>query len=97
MTKKKQTKPRAKKAKDGLHYSYEASKSFCEQIGLFWLGDDFVKQADAEAFLLKFTQAQVDAAMKHHLWQVKFLFDPKTYDWKHRFLLAAHFLFGGKK
>lgn len=80
-----------------LNYDYTASKAYCESIGLFWLGDDFIRAADAEAFALNFTQEQVDAAMRHHLWQVRFLFNPKTYKWKMRIALALHFLFGKAK
>ncbi len=80
-----------------LNYDYTASKAFCESIGLFWLGDDFVRAADLEAAQLAFTQEQVDAAMRHHLWQVRCLFNPKSYNWKHRIALALHFLFGKMK
>lgn len=82
-----------------LHYKYKKSQAFCEQIGLVWLGDDFVRASDAEAFKLKFTQKQVDAAMRHHLWQVKFLFTPTTYPYLSRIKLAFMFLTGftGKK
>lgn len=77
-----------------MNYDYTASKVYCESIGLVWLGDAFLIDADTEAYLLDFTQVQVDAAMRHHLWQTKFLFDPKTYNWKQRIGLALHFLFG---
>lgn len=77
-----------------LNYDYTASKTYCTDIGLLWLGDDFVRAADAEAKKLNFTQEQVDLAMGHHLWQVKILFDPKNYGLKGRLKLALHFLFG---
>lgn len=80
-----------------MNYNYQASKDYCKKIGLVWLGDDFVKEADADAQDSGFTQAQVDLAMRHHLWQIKFLFNPKTYGLKQRVLLALHFLFGGFK
>lgn len=84
------------KKKSALHYNYEASIAFCEQIGLLWLGEEFLKDADKEAFELKFTQKQLDAAMRHHLWQTKYLFDPATYKFSGRLLLAFYFLTGIK-
>lgn len=77
-----------------LNYDYKASKKYCESIGLTWLGDDFLEDADDEAKALEFTQAQVDAAMRHHLWQVRFLFTPQSYGYGQRILLALYFLFG---
>lgn len=79
-----------------LHYDYTTSKSYCGQIGLKWLGDDFVRNADEDAFKAGFTQEQVDIAMKHHLWQVAWLFNPKSYGFFQRIALALHFIFGGK-
>lgn len=79
-----------------LNYDYSASKQYCKNIGLVWLGDDFVREADTEAFQLNFTQEQVNAAMKHHLWQVKWLFDPTHYSYFQRILLAFYFLTGRK-
>lgn len=79
-----------------LNYDYTVSKIFCQQTGLTWLGDDFVRAADMDAKLYNFTQDQVDIAMKNHLWQVKFLFDPKSYGFLGRIKLALHFLFNLK-
>lgn len=79
-----------------LNYDYQASKEFCEQIGLIWLGDDFMVEADMAAKNAGFTQDQVDLAMRHHLWQVKFLFTPKTYSFIGRVKIAAYFLFNLK-
>ena len=79
-----------------LYYNYDKSKVFCEEIGLFWLGDNFVRAADREAKALDFTQAQVDAAMRHHLWQVRYLFCPKSYSFLGRVKLAFYFLTGIK-
>lgn len=81
-----------------LHYDYGASKQFAESLSLIWLGDDFVRAADAEAYLLGFTQEQVNAAMRHHLFQVAWLFNPSTYKWRERIAIALWFLFGfGKR
>ncbi len=80
-----------------LHYDYQPSIAYCESLGLIWLGEDLVRAADADAFALGFTQEQVDLAMRHHLWQVRWLFNPKTYKWHGRIALAFHFLFGRVK
>lgn len=77
-----------------MHYDYTAAKDFCEHIGLKWLGEAWVVDADKEASRLNFTQEQVDASMFQHLWQVKILFMPSTYSYWHRVLLAVHFLVG---
>lgn len=77
-----------------MNYDYSASKNYCEQLGLVWLGDDFVRAADTEANQLNFTQEQVDVAMRHHLWQVRWLFSPKSYTFLGRAKLALFFLTG---
>lgn len=77
-----------------LNFDYSDAKMYCQQIGLEWLGDDFVRAADTDAKLYGFTQEQVDVAMRHHLSQVAWLFKPKTYRWYQRVMLALHFLFG---
>lgn len=79
-----------------LNYNYEASKAYCKQIGLFWLGEIFVVPLDSEAKQLGATQDIVDAGMRHHLWQVKFLFTPSNYCWPSRLMLAFYFLTGWK-
>lgn len=79
-----------------LNYDYAPSRMYAESIGLVWLGDDFVKDADAEAYALFFTQDQVNAAMRHHLWQVKWLFTPSTHSCFSRIMLALYFLTGWK-
>ena len=77
-----------------LFYDYGSSKIYCESIGLAWLGDDFVRLADADAHRLGMTQEQVEKAMRHHLWQVRWLFTPKNYSMRQRIGLALMFLFG---
>lgn len=77
-----------------MFYDYTDSKKYCESLGLTWLGDEFVRDADSAANFLNFTQDQVDAAMRHHLQQVKWLFTPQNYPWLARMGLAWHFLFG---
>ena len=77
-----------------LHYDYTISKEYCRILGLVWLGDDWVRDADREAWAVGFTQGQVEVAMRHHLWQVKTLFTPRNYSFWQRILIAAYFLFG---
>lgn len=77
-----------------LHFDYSASRQYCEGIGLVWLGDDFLRNADSDAYHFGFTQEQVDVAMRHHLWQVKWLFTPSNYKWYQRLGIAFLFLFG---
>jgi hypothetical protein len=78
-------------------YDYTASKKYCESLGLMWLGDAFIANADREAKQLNFTQEQVDAAFRHSLWHVKWLFTPQHYRWTQRIGLAFWFLFGRMK
>lgn len=86
------------KAKGDLcfFYNYTKSKIFCQQIGLVWLGDEFIAPIDMDAWIYGFSQQQLDIAMRHHLWQVKYLFTPKVYSWPQRFLLVFYFLTGWK-
>lgn len=77
-----------------LHFSYAESKDFCEKLGLKWLGDEWVRNADDEAWLEGFSQKQVDVAMKHHLIQIKCLFSPNLYRWRDRALMAFYFISG---
>ena len=81
---------------NSLKYDYAKSKAYCEHIGLRWLGDDFVRDADAAAWEHNFTQEQVDIAMMHHLAQVLWLFTPKIYTWPQRLVIALFFLTGWK-
>lgn len=81
-----------------LSYDYSTSKAYCEQIGLVWLGDDYagLVNADAAARSLEMTQEQVDMMMRHHLWQVQQLFEPKNYKFLARVGIALYFLTGKK-
>ncbi len=80
-----------------MNYDYAASKAYCESIGPVWLGNDFLQDVDSEAFDLGFSLVQLDAALRHHLWQVSWLFNPKTYAWHQRIGLAIWFLFGYRR
>lgn len=77
-----------------LFYDYTSSKTYCGSIGLVWLGDGFVRAADADAQRYGFNQEQLEVAMRHHLWQVKWLFTPSNYRWWQRLVLAFYFLTG---
>lgn len=80
-----------------LFYDYTISREYCSQIGLVWLGDDFVRAADTDAQMNGFTQNQVDIAMRHHLSQVRWLFVPQNYTYFQRIKLALYFLFNFSK
>lgn len=81
-----------------LNFNYDSSRAYCQQIGLVWLGDSFLIAADADAKLLNMTQEQVDCAMRHHLWNVRYLFTPSNYSFIQRLKIAFYFLTGiGKK
>lgn len=77
-----------------LHFDYATSKAFCIGLGLIWLGDEWVRNADEDAWVEGFTQQQVDVAMRHHLVQVKVLFNAHSYRWRQRVVLALYFLTG---
>lgn len=81
-----------------LHYDYSASKAYCDQIGIFWLGDDYAGliDADKDASEMGLTQEQVDALLRKHLWQVKTLFTPSNYRPMSRIMMAMYFLTGWK-
>jgi len=40
-----------------------------------------------------YDSAQVDGAMSAHIWAVEFIFNPRSYTFKQRLMLAFHFLF----
>lgn len=79
-----------------LRFDYTASKTFCESIGLKWLGDVWVQEADAEAWVSGFSQEQMDIAMRHMLWHVRTLFTPSIYSYWQRIVIALYFLTGWK-
>lgn len=81
-----------------LNYDYTAAKAYCQHIGLKWFGDDYAGLVDADKNAKEYglTQVQMDAVMRHHLWQVRVLFDPKNYKLKQRLLIGLYFLVGRK-
>lgn len=76
-----------------MNYDYTASEAYCKQIGLQWLPER-VQYVDDMAKNYGFTQEQLDAAMRCHLWEVRLLFDPRSYTFLQRCLIALHYLFG---
>ena len=79
-----------------MNYNYSGAAAYAKAIGVEFF-ESWVENFDQQAQAFGFSQAQVDIAMQHHLWHVKFLFSPKTYNFKQRLMLAGHFLFGRKK
>jgi hypothetical protein len=77
-----------------MNYDYTNAKEYCERIGLKWLGDEAVVNADEAAHEHGFTQEQVDVAFWHMLWHVKLLFTPQGYTDEQRAEIADHFLEG---
>lgn len=78
-----------------LYYNYTAAEAYAKSCGLA-LQPERVAEFDKLASAHAFTQAQVDIAMQVHIRHVAFLFQPKSYGWKQRIVLALHFLFGRK-
>lgn len=81
-----------------LNFSYEASQVFCKEIGLTWHGEEYppLVEMDAVAKKFDFTQEQINEGMRHHLWQVRQLFNPKNYTLLQRIAMAFYFLTGVK-
>lgn len=77
-----------------FHYDYTAARDYCERTcGLVWMPELLVAP-DAEAFKMGLTQAQVDVLLRLHLWNVRYLFDTKSYTFAQRCLMALYFLVG---
>lgn len=76
-----------------FNYDHRAAMAYCEQIGLHWYAN-LVINADMDAKKFNFTQEQFDVAMRHHLWQVRHLFDPGSYSFCQRIVISLWFLFG---
>lgn len=79
-----------------LHFDYASAKRYCEHIDLVWLGDEWLRNADNDAWAHGFTQEQMDIALQHHLWQTKWLFMPENYKWYQRWMIAFYFITGWK-
>ena len=76
-----------------IKYDYDSARDFCTELGMTFL-EEWVPAIDQSFRKLELTQAQVDQLMREYIWRVHYLFDPKTYSWRARILLALHFLFG---
>lgn len=79
--------------RSGMHevYSLQAVVAECETLGMP-VDYEGAVLASVEAKRHGLTQAQFDAALVMHARRVKFLFSPRSYDWKTRLALAWHFL-----
>ena len=74
------------------HYNYDSARKLCEERGMTF-DERLVPTVDAHFHRYKFTQNQVDGAMSAHIWAVEFIFNPRSYTFKQRLMLAFHFLF----
>lgn len=80
----------------GTTYNYSSGEAYAKKLGLVWI-PEWVVNFDQHAAANRFTQAQVDIAIQHHLIQVRHLFNPSTYTFPRRIALALHFIFGRSK
>ncbi len=76
-----------------MAYDLTEAKQRCAAAGLKW-DDAAAAQAIAEFERLGLTDAQANGLMAFHALRVAWLFNPTTYGWRQRILLALHFLFG---
>lgn len=68
-------------------------RAYCAQLGMEFREQD-VPDADQQFEEAGLTQEQAEVCFRIHAHRIKYFFTPSTYVWKHRFLLALHFLFG---
>jgi len=76
-----------------MHYDYHKSAAYSKQIGLTWSAHH-VENFDQMAKAHGFTQAQVDIALQHHLWNVRQVMVREHYGMRKRIALALYYLFG---
>ena len=77
-----------------MNYNYSGVEKYARNIGVVWHSKWFAP-FDEQAKVFGFTQAQIDVALQHHLWNVKNrIFNPKEYAFKDRIKIAASFLIG---
>ena len=82
-------------AQSAPNYSTDAIRAHCELLALP-VDEEGLGMAAMLAQAQGLTQAQFDAALMLHANRMKFLFSPKSYDWRTRLALAWHFLFNPK-
>ena len=76
-------------------YDDREIRETCRELGMP-VDEEGLKQARRTAVIVGLTQEQFDAALNMHAYRMKFLFSPKSYDWRTRLALAWHFLFNPK-
>ena len=76
-----------------MNYNYTGAEAYAKQIGLVW-EDKMVENFDQQAHAFNFTQAQIDMALQHGLWNIRHVMQPKTYSFKQRVGIAFCFLLG---
>lgn len=81
-----------------LNYDYAPAKKYADELGLVWLGDDYIPlvEMDREAKKQGLTQQQVTIGLYQHLRQIKILFNPKSYKYFQRLAIAFYFITGWK-
>lgn len=72
-------------------YDSKPTEDYCDSIGIPFDSEDF-SQFSERADEYDLTQEQFDFVMREHAWRVKVLFNPKTYRFFVRILLALSFL-----
>lgn len=78
-----------------MNFDYSFGEDYAKKLGLNWW-PEWVVYFDQQAGAHGFTQSQVDIAIQHHLWQVRHIFDARSYSFRQRLYLALHFLIGKK-
>lgn len=73
-------------------YDWKPMRDYVEQIGGKMM-EDWVPATDQEFDAAGLTQAQAEAMFRSYAWRVKHLFNPASYTYWHRALIAAYFLF----
>lgn len=66
--------------------------AYCAERGLAF-DYEAAHAADETFYALDLPQAVVDRAMRLHIDTVCRLFEPRTYRWRHRILIALNFIF----
>lgn len=76
-----------------MPYDLTAARERCAAVGLHW-DEAGAAEAAAEFERIGLDNDQANALMAFHARRVAWLFNPPTYGWMQRIMLAAHFLFG---
>lgn len=79
-----------------LYFDYKKSEAYCHQIGLVWLGEQYLAGGDNAAWEAGMSQDQIEAIMPYFLLHIKTLFTPQRYSFLGRLVIAFYFLTGWK-